>query len=363
LLPNGEVFQIGANGVQGGSNPVATNTALYNPSTNSWSAGPVIPNGKIADDNPAAVLPDGNVLFSVSSSTQQPGSQHWAPPVEIDEYNPNTNTITQLTLPSSLSSELATTGGNSTRMLVLPNGQIAFADLWNDLWLYFEPGTVNSAWAPAVTSVVNDGGSTYTLTGTQLNGMDEGASFGDDWQMAENYPIVQITTPSGRVLYATTSNWSSTAVATGSMPETVQFSLPSGLGAGSYTLHVIADGIASSAYTLTVPAVNVPITGDRVPSQSRVLTFTAASTASGMPGSQGADLLTITELSTSANTFTLGGFSSSLPREESLPQTTPEAGHSFGRTIAPNYNGTVTFLTTLTKRGQQSLPVPYDSEP
>ena len=34
---------------------------------------------------------------------------------------------------------------------------------------------------------------TYTLRGTQLNGLNEGASYGDDAQMASNYPLVQLT--------------------------------------------------------------------------------------------------------------------------------------------------------------------------
>ena len=62
-------------------------------------------------------------------------------------------------------------------------------------------------------------GRAVSLTGTQLNGLDEGAEYGDDNQMAENYPIVQVTdTKTGDVYYATTSNWSSVGVATGSVP-------------------------------------------------------------------------------------------------------------------------------------------------
>ena len=44
--------------------------------------------------------------------------------------------------------------------------------------------------------------------------------------MATNYPIVQLTNASGQVSYARTANWSSTGVATGSTPETVDFTLP-----------------------------------------------------------------------------------------------------------------------------------------
>src|SRR5262249_13299944 len=48
LLPDGRIFQIGAN----------SNTVLYSPSTNTWTAGPTIPNSKGPDDPPAAMRPD-----------------------------------------------------------------------------------------------------------------------------------------------------------------------------------------------------------------------------------------------------------------------------------------------------------------
>ena len=41
-----------------------SNTALYNPTTNTWSSGPAIPSPYTADDAPAAVLPDGDLIFA-----------------------------------------------------------------------------------------------------------------------------------------------------------------------------------------------------------------------------------------------------------------------------------------------------------
>jgi hypothetical protein len=84
------------------------------------------------------------------------------------------------------------------------------------------------------------------LTGTQLNGVSEGANYGDDNQSASNYPIVQLTDLNGNVSYATTSYWSSTRVATGNTPEHVTFALPGGDVPGVYYLSTIANGIAST---------------------------------------------------------------------------------------------------------------------
>jgi hypothetical protein len=57
LLPDGRVLQIGAN----------SNTAIYTPATNSWVAGPTIPNAKGADDAPGAELPNGHVIFAADT--------------------------------------------------------------------------------------------------------------------------------------------------------------------------------------------------------------------------------------------------------------------------------------------------------
>src|SRR5262249_10360745 len=87
-----------------------------------------------------------------------------------------------------------------------------------------------------------------TLTGTQLNGQSEGASYGDDAEMSSNYPIVYLTDGSGNVFYARTSNWSTTGVQTGSLTETVTFTLPTGMPLGSYSLFVSCAGLSSTAF-------------------------------------------------------------------------------------------------------------------
>ena len=69
--------------------------------------------------------------------------------------------------------------------------------------------------------------------------------------MATNYPLVELTDSAGHVVFARTFNWSSTGVATGSTPETTEFSLPPTLIYGTYSLTVVANGIASAPVSFT----------------------------------------------------------------------------------------------------------------
>src|SRR5262249_18394995 len=83
LLPDGRAFFIGATG----------HTALYDPATNTWTAGPDIPNGQHADDAPSCVMPNGHVIFAADGSS---GSQTFSTPTHLYEYDPVAGTMTQL---------------------------------------------------------------------------------------------------------------------------------------------------------------------------------------------------------------------------------------------------------------------------
>jgi hypothetical protein len=137
-------------------------------------------------------------------------------------------------------------------MLVLPSGQVLFSPSSSQLYVYTPSGSSTAAWKPTITSIAANG-SIFTLTGTQLNGISAGASYGDDAEMDTNYPIVQLKAQdgSGKIYYARTSNWSSTGVATGTMPVTADFSLPAYMPYGTYSLAVIANGIASDPVSFT----------------------------------------------------------------------------------------------------------------
>jgi hypothetical protein len=236
LLSDGRVFQLGANG----------NTALYTPSTNSWVAGPTIPNGKAPDDAPGAELPNGHVIFAADT----PNSKG---PTQLFDFDPVANTITQFTsLPSQLTSAL-TQASFTQRMLVLPTGQVLFSTGGSQAWVFTPSDNPIAASAPTISSVSLNSDGTFTLTGTQLNGISEGAAYGDDAEMSSNYPIVQLADASGNVFYARTFNWSSTGVATGNTVVSTEFVVPPTLPGGQYSLVVIANGIASAPVSFTQP--------------------------------------------------------------------------------------------------------------
>jgi MYXO-CTERM domain-containing protein len=292
LLPSGNVFFI-----SGGT----SSTALYNPSTNTWSAGPSLPFPYTADDAPAAALPNGDVIFTADSALSKGA---FGGPTAMFDYSPGAGTITQLTgsnAPNDPGLGNPNVGSYVDRMLMLPTGQLMFTDAQDGAtWVGTPNGAPQPQWRPVVTGFSGSSG-VYTLTGLRLNGMNAGASYGDDAQMDENYPIVRFTsTAGGNVYYATTSNWSLPgAVATGSTSETVTVTLPSGMPAGNYSMVVSGAGINSFpvAFHLASPAgvVLAPPPGssaDLLPSgqsllQSSITTITPSAPAIGSSQSNG----------------------------------------------------------------------------
>lgn len=242
LLPDGRVLQIGA----------LPASAIYTPSTNSWVAGPDIPGGYGADDAPSAILPGGHVIFAADQPL-------FNAPTALFDFDPASNSITQVSgLPAGLAVELASAPCFVTRMLVLPTGQLLLNSGGNDLWVYTPDEAANPAWQPTVSSVVYKGNYVFQLKGLRLNGISEGASYGDDAEMSENYPIVRLTDGSGNVFYARSYGWNNVGVQTGNTVVTTKFKLPAGMPAGTYSLQVIAAGIASNPVTVTISSGQVP---------------------------------------------------------------------------------------------------------
>jgi hypothetical protein len=218
----------------------------------------------------------GSSIVSVDSSTQVTLSANakttttsnltfggvFSSPMLLFDFNPNNGKMSPMNVPDP---NLPFIPAFVTRMLVLPTGQLLFNDSSNQPWVYTPQGAPPDSALPMITGVVANGGGSYTLTGTQLNGQSAGAAYGDDAQMNENYPIVRLQTAlpvnaicnpqaqNCRVYYARASNWSSVAVGGGTTPQTVNFTLPAGIPAGKYLLTVTGAGITSPPVTLDVP--------------------------------------------------------------------------------------------------------------
>lgn len=241
LRPQGNVFATGGNASGAG------HTALYDTATGKWAAGPDFPNGNDMADAPAAVEPNGNVLCETS-----PGV--FNAPVTFYEFDGSK--FNKAPAPKQLGSPLQTS--YQGRLMVLPTGQILYtlADgTTEDAEIFTAKGKSKSAWAPTITTAPTTvtRGQSYSISGTQFNGVSAGAAYGDDAQMASSYPLVRMTnTASGHVFYARTHDHSTMGVATGKKKVSTHFDVPSGMETGASSLVVVANGIASTSVSVTV---------------------------------------------------------------------------------------------------------------
>jgi hypothetical protein len=250
LLPDGRVFALGATGA----------TSLYTmpaspgqPGT--WASGPVFPlqagQQLIAKDAPACLLPNGRVLCTASPAAGCAASfEGYCPPTFFFEFDPATALLNPITPPEN-SGEPAYQG----RMLLLPTGQVLFVNESTDVWIYTPDGAPQDSWRPRITSCPGHltAAQQFMLQGCQLNGLSHALSYGDDAQMATNYPIVRIRNlASNHVVYCRTSGHSTMGVATGGTVHSTNVAVPAAIEAGPSELVVVANGIASSAFPAIV---------------------------------------------------------------------------------------------------------------
>jgi hypothetical protein len=245
LLPDGRLFVIGATGL----------TALYTvpPIANqpgSWTQGPSIPQVNSnqplgAVDAPAAVLPNGNVLFSSSPRTTPASFQA---PSFFFEYDPVANTISNVVAPTN-----SNTKCYLGRLLILPTGQVLYSSYSTTVSVYTPSGSPDPLWVPSITSCPTSvrRGIAYTLFGRQINGLNQGSYYGNDATNATNYPIVRLQSGSS-VYYCRTRTFSTMGLQTGTVVHSCSFTVPSSVPLGSYTITVIANGIASASRTISV---------------------------------------------------------------------------------------------------------------
>jgi hypothetical protein len=231
LRPDGSVFATGSYTSGYG----AGHTAIYY-STGSkegtWAAGPDFPNSDNAGDSYATLEPSGNVLvFGVSG----------------DLYEWNGSTFTTINGYTEVGPPI-----------LLPTGQVMMIG-YTAIVLYTPTGSPNASWAPTIKTCPSSvtAGQTYKITGTQFNGLGQAMSFGDEFQNATNYPLVRITNNgSGHVFYARTHDHSTMGVATGKKVVFTYFDVPTGIESGASTLEVVANGIASKPFNVTVSGSN-----------------------------------------------------------------------------------------------------------
>jgi Big-like domain-containing protein len=238
LRPDGTIFATGASDCSAG------HTAVYNTTTGTWTAGPDFASSQAANDAPAALEINGNVVVAVS-----PSSGTFSSPTKFYEWDGST--LTAINNPPNSTNTASYQG----HLLVLPNGQLMYTDYSTDVEFLTSQGTFNSAWQPTITSLPStiNLGQTYTVSGTQFNGLSQGAAYGDDFQDATNYPLVRIVNNStGHVFYAKTHDHSTMGIVTGSTIVSTSFDVPSTIETGASTVYVVANGIPSAGTAVTV---------------------------------------------------------------------------------------------------------------
>jgi hypothetical protein len=202
--------------------PVADPTAIFDSTNGTWSAGPGIPAICGSDgatsctlaDAPAALQPNGNVLFAASTGYVSSIETYSNSPTHFFEFT-SANVVNQV------ADTIFYADSNPSyvyNFLVLPNGQILSTDSSNTPEVYTPTGGADPGWTPLISTApsVVAAGATYPIGGTQFNGLSQGAYYGDGVQSWTNYPIVQITnSDTGHIFYARTFGHSTMSIEPG----------------------------------------------------------------------------------------------------------------------------------------------------
>lgn len=245
LMPDDRVFCVGASG----------HTALYKVKTGAWSAGPdfpLDPGGNLmrAFDAPAALLPNGHVLCVVGNVVTSGPDKGWAGfPISFFEFDGTA--LNPVTAPTNAPGTLTF----NCRLLLLPNGQVLYSNCTSELQIFTPSGAPHDHWRPQITHVskVLHRGRSYRLRGRQLNGLSQANGYGDDAQMATNYPLVRMRhIGNNKIYFCRTFDHSTMAVATGKKSHHTHFHVPHTVPAGHYELVVIANGIHSKQVKVKV---------------------------------------------------------------------------------------------------------------
>lgn len=248
-------------------------TAIYDPATDSWTQGPsfptdpgnaVAPGGLLTlSDAPGVTQTNGRMLVTAGSLAKEAtssGFDFYSQKLQVCQYDQDAGTIVALKdqPPSGVTSQDTWT----SRFLLLPTGQILLSTQQAQIYIYTPPaseGSYKAAWKPAITTFASTLiiGHSYLLTGTNLNGLSQANSYGDDAQMPTNYPIVQITdTTSGAVYYLKTQDFSSRGVGVPG-PVTASVTVSHTTPPGAYNLVAIANGIPSDPLLVEIGTQNI----------------------------------------------------------------------------------------------------------
>jgi hypothetical protein len=237
-------------------------TAVYSPSASpKWSNGPDLPDqdGKKIGivDGPAALMVNGNILFGAGLINDK---GDWSSPCWYFEFDGTTFNRTS----DPPNNDCPT---YSTRLLLLPNGDILFCREGDSSFYAYhsDAAAPQDSFRPVIqvcpTNIAP--GTTIQVSGLQFNGLSQAVAYGDDSQTATNYPLVRIVNKqSGHVRYCRTFNHTtvdgsgnaipSMGVATGAAVITTNVVIPDDIELGDSSLFVVANGIPSQPFDVAI---------------------------------------------------------------------------------------------------------------
>lgn len=255
LRYDGTAFIIGANG----------HTAIYAAGASpQWSNGPDLPDQTVngtpmtigIHDGPGTTLVNGNVLFGAGIKVgPSQSSPSWFFEFDGTGYHrtndpPNSVDLTYV-----------------TRLLLLPNGDALFCrhDDTSFYAYHSDAAAPQDSFRPVIQNCPTSlsAGTTVQISGLQFNGLAQCNGYGDDFTNATNYPLVRIVhNQTNHVRYCRTHDHTtvdsdgnvvtSMGVATGSAVITTNIDIPGDIDAGDSMLFVVANGIPSQPFPVTV---------------------------------------------------------------------------------------------------------------
>jgi len=251
MQPTGIVVAFGATTSTTEQNYPA-HTASYSPAASQWSQGPDIPQIDSVSytmvDAPAAILPNGSVLVAASPAAWKSSSSYPAP---THFFVFDGSTFTQI----SDIADWKKLASYQINLLVLPTGEILCVETdFKRIQILPAQGVPQAAWAPVVKTISSKtlkAGVTYTINGTQLSGLTQGAGMGDDEQAYTNFPLVRVVNSSTRHVFYARTTFTSNSVQPNN-PSKATFVLPGNVEAGASKLYVVANGIPSQPVSVTI---------------------------------------------------------------------------------------------------------------
>jgi hypothetical protein len=211
------------------------------------------------EDRPGTMLVTGNVLFGAGVRVgPSQSSPSWFFEFDGTAFHRTTDPPNYVDLVFA------------TRLLMLPNGDAMFCRQDDaSFYAYHSDSAVpQDSWRPVIQSCPSSlqPGTTVQISGLQFNGLSQVNGYGDDFMNATNYPLVErgeqsdqprAVLPDARS-YDGGWEWKHgnfDGVATGNAVITTNLDIPGDIDAGDSMLYVVANGIPSQGFPVTVQPV------------------------------------------------------------------------------------------------------------